>query len=393
MPEAFYREWHQTGITVRGEKFIIATKPGVYADGRLDPASVMLAEYAAVSQGDIVVSMNCGNALVAAVAARAGASQVVLSDRNVLAAEAARRTMTANGASGAVVINAHGSNGMPAGLTADVVTIRIPHEKMALVQLLVDAYRLLRTGGNCYIAGGTHEGIKTAAKLLDGIFGNIAVLAYDSGHRIVVATKSAHAMSLSSDLANPYLEHDLFRAIETTLRGIPTTLYTRPGVFSWDHLDEATSVLADAIDIPIGSSVLDLGCGAGALGIAASRLTHSAPVVMVDADIEAVRSATRSADHAGIANWRVLPSDVAGAVLNETFDVVVSNPPFHVGKDTELVVPLQFIEDSWHVLAPGGRLFIVANRTLPYEVPIRNRFGAVTTVHDGRRFKVLSAIR
>jgi 16S rRNA (guanine1207-N2)-methyltransferase len=35
----------------------------------------------------------------------------------------------------------------------------------------------------------------------------------------------------------------------------------------------------------------------------------------------------------------------------------------------------------------------VANRTLPYEQAIAERFGTVRTLHDGRRFKVLSATR
>jgi 16S rRNA (guanine1207-N2)-methyltransferase len=84
---------------------------------------------------------------------------------------------------------------------------------------------------------------------------------------------------------------------------------------------------------------------------------------------------------------------VAAAVAGERFDVVVTNPPFHVGKATDLNVPLQFIEESWEVLAPGGRLFLVANRTLPYERVVRHRFGNITTAHDGPRFKVLTATK
>jgi 16S RNA G1207 methylase RsmC len=94
-----------------------------------------------------------------------------------------------------------------------------------------------------------------------------------------------------------------------------------------------------------------------------------------------------------VKNFRTLPSDVAEAVIDERFDLVVTNPPFHVGKQTELSVPMQFIEDSWEVLAPGGQLFLVANRTLPYETPIKRRFGNVLMVHDGRRFKVLTATK
>jgi len=54
---------------------------------------------------------------------------------------------------------------------------------------------------------------------------------------------------------------------------------------------------------------------------------------------------------------------------------------------------MQFISDAHAVLVPGGRMLLVANRTLPYEQSIKHRFGNVTNLHDGPRFKVLAAIR
>jgi len=68
---------------------------------------------------------------------------------------------------------------------------------------------------------------------------------------------------------------------------------------------------------------------------------------------------------------------------------VVTNPPFHIGKATTLMVPAQFIRDAKAVLVPGGKLFVVANRTLPYESIMMEHFGNMRTVHNGRRFKVL----
>jgi 16S rRNA (guanine1207-N2)-methyltransferase len=127
--------------------------------------------------------------------------------------------------------------------------------------------------------------------------------------------------------------------------------------------------------------------------VVAGLLAEQGRITLVDADIEAVRCAARSLGAAGLHDARVLPSDVASAVINERFDVVITNPPFHVGKATDLSVPLQFIHEAWEVLSPDGRLFLVANRTLPYERAIVQRFGNITTVHDGRRFKVLAATR
>ena len=387
-----YRRWSEALVNVGGRRYAVATKPGVFADGRVDTATVMLAEQVDVSKDDVVVHMNCGNGLAGTVIAASGiAGRVILSDRNVLSVEAARRTLAANGLSAVEVFLGQGSHLMPDDLVADIVAIRIPQEKFALLQLLSDAFRLLRPGGRCYFAGATNEGVKSAAKHAGQIFGNANVLAYDAGHRVVVSEKTSNEVFNPDATDSPCLRPDEFRELRVTLRGEALVLYSRPGVFSWDHLDEATEILTDVMDIPAGASVVDLGCGSGPLGITASKLSKGGHVVMVDADIEAVRSAEKSAAAAGIGNYQVLPSDVAGAVIDERFDVVVTNPPFHVGKQSELSVPLQFIDDAWQVLVPGGRIFLVANRTLPYETPLKRRFGNITTLHDGRQFKVLSA--
>ena len=44
-------------------------------------------------------------------------------------------------------------------------------------------------------------------------------------------------------------------------------------------------------------------------------------------------------------------------------------------------------------LNPGGRLWLVANRHLPYEVVLDERFGEVRTVAQQGGFKVVEAIK
>ncbi|MEO8564123.1 MAG: methyltransferase [bacterium] len=387
-----YRQWQQTLVTARGRSLVLASKPGVFAHGAVDPPSLLLAQHVRVDAGDVVVNMHCRNGLFgSAVALSGSAARIVLADRNVLAIDAAARTLRANGVEGAELYVGHGAAAF-CDLTADVVAIRIPQEKLALLQLLHDALALLKIGGRLYLAGATAEGIKSAARVLEQIFGNSATIATESGHRVVGATKRAEWPSGEDVPSSPYLDADAFLERSLELRGNSYTFLSRPGVFSWDHLDEATALLAEHMDVHSGDRVLDLGCGYGVLGVVAARIS-GAPVTMVDVDSEAVRSATRSAAAAGLSSARALGSDVASAVLTEEFDLVVTNPPFHVGKATDLSVPIQFIADAFAVLAPGGRLNLVANRTLPYEGAIKFLFRNITTVHDGRRFKVLTAVK
>ncbi len=381
-------------MSVAGEEYFVATKPGVPSHGVTDTGSILLGQHVGVAAGATIVYMSSGNGLAPVVAARPGRAKRILStDRNIVSIEAAQRTVAANSCPQVDVIAGHGAAGIDESVVADTVAIRIPHEKLALIQLLHDAFRILTIDGTCYIAGANNEGIKSAAKLLERAFGNSTLLAYDSGYRIISAVKESDTPADDTIFESPFLPAGAFNEIAVTLRDESFTIYSRPGVFSWDHLDEATEILAEHMRVLPGASVLDLGCGSGPLGILASRLSGGGPLVMVDADIEAVRSAAKSAEAAGVTNCRALPSDVGSAVIEERFELVVTNPPFHVGKQTELSVPMQFIEDSWEVLQPGGQLFLVANRTLPYETPIRRRFGNVLMVHDGRRFKVLTATK
>lgn len=385
-----YRTWEYNAARIGGRVYRVATKPGAFGHGMLDHASLMLAEEARFAPGETVALLNCGGGLFGAVAGAHGAARVILADRNVLSIEAASRTLASNEVACAETVLSQGSTRFPAGLRATTVGIRIPHERLAWQQLLWDAFALLDVGGTCYVAGAVNEGIKPATRAMGELFGNTMSLAQRGGHRVARAVKRTVDPVNAEAFAHPLLQHDAFHLVHGTLRDQPVTLHTRPGVFSWEHVDEATAILARTMEMRAGQSVLDLGCGAGALGTVAGMVT-GAPVCMLDADSEAVRCAERTAGGAGLTSYRVLASDIATAVRGERFDHVISNLPFHVGKATDLVLPAAFIAEAFDVLRDGGCLQIVANRTLPYERLIAARFGNVRTLHDGSRFKVLSA--
>ena len=87
--------------------------------------------------------------------------------------------------------------------------------------------------------------------------------------------------------------------------------------------------------------------------------------------------------------WR----DLLTEPVARSYDVVVMNPPFHQGRAAEPSIGEGMIRAASAALKPGGRLWLVANRGLPYEATLQKGFARLgEAVRDGQ-FKVLWAVR
>jgi 16S RNA G1207 methylase RsmC len=121
------------------------------------------------------------------------------------------------------------------------------------------------------------------------------------------------------------------RKIRTIIRGIPLTLVLAPGVFSSEHVDEGTRLLAENMVIMSDWDILDMGCGYGVLGIVAAKLAPKGKVVMVDINKLAVKLAMMNTRINGVSNAEVRWGDLYNAVAGERFNTVISNPPITAG--------------------------------------------------------------
>jgi methylase of polypeptide subunit release factors len=82
-----------------------------------------------------------------------------------------------------------------------------------------------------------------------------------------------------------------------------------------------------AMSVEPGARVLDIGCGAGSLALAAAR-AGAGEVVGVDLDPRAIAYARFNARLNRIERARFEAGDLAAPVAGERFDLVVSQPPF-----------------------------------------------------------------
>lgn len=392
--ELRYYDWEYHEVTAGHVALQLASKPGVPFFGEADPSSHLLVESLRDRRSGAILNLNCGAGLVGGAAATLNdMARVIMTDRNFLAVEAAQKTLGHNRINNA---EAHFSNGLGDLLIAnevDLVLIRLPKGKLPAWQLLWDGFRALKVGGSCYLAGGNREGIKPAIELMRQLFGNAETVSYRDGHRLARAEKIDPAPAEASAVQIKWLDHQEFLQFLIDVRGTRFTVHSRPGAFAWDRMDEGTRLLAEHMVIRPSDTVLDLGCGNGIIGMVAARLAPQGHVMLVDVDAEAIRSAQRSVAANALPNCTVIASDAGSASKHMRFDVVVTNPPFHVGRRAKFDIANQFILDAGDVLKEGGRFYLVANMNLPYEKPIRERFGAFRVEFQGQGYKVISALK
>ncbi len=165
---------------------------------------------------------------------------------------------------------------------------------------------------------------------------------------------------------------------------------TLPGVFSADAVDPASALLAAHLPQKLGRRVVDLGAGWGYLSRHVLGLDGVETLDLIEADRRALDCAQvnvtdpRARFHwADARDWR--PD---GAV-----DAVITNPPFHTGRAADPALGQAFIAAAADMLSPSGRLWLVANRHLPYEAILAESFVHSDEVGGDARFKILRAER
>jgi 16S rRNA (guanine1207-N2)-methyltransferase len=119
--------------------------------------------------------------------------------------------------------------------------------------------------------------------------------------------------------------------IRTYLRGKPFEFMTTSSVFSKKRIDLGTRLLIESMILPESGYVLDVGCGYGAVGIAAAAFNSNLHVVMVDVNARAVWLAKQNIELNKLDNVEVRCGYLYEPVEGLKFDCILSNPPVSAG--------------------------------------------------------------
>ena len=248
---------------------------------------------------------------------------------------------------------------------------------------LAEALERVKPGGRVVVAGGKTDGAASLARRLAGL-GEIEGRA-SKHHGVVFWLRRGEGSAQAAAAlraANPAL------VLEGGLR-------TLPGLFSHERVDPGSRLLADSLPAGLKGAAADFGAGWGYLSV---RLAGHAPDVSSIDLFEASFAACEAAK----ANMAALAPQTAARVVwcdllteppERRFDLIVMNPPFHHGRAAEPSLGEAMIRAASKALKPGGKLFLVANRPLPYEAALQRDFARYGETCRDERFKVLWAVR
>jgi 16S rRNA (guanine1207-N2)-methyltransferase len=259
----------------------------------------------------------------------------------------------------------------------DLVALPFPRGGEALLarELIEEAHDALAAGGRLLAAtDGNPAWLRGAIR---DVFRNVEATASEEG-TVVHATRTREAAALK--------DHGHVARLAVGAREL--RFRTRPGVFSYGHVDQGSKALLAVADLSGVRRVLDLGCGVGVLGIAAASLAPGASAVLVDSNVRAVALARENAALNAVERVEAVATADPAALDAGAFDCALANPPYFGG----FAIAERFVDAAHRALVPGGRLWLVAKAANEHADVVRARFGDATIAHSGG-YGVISAVR
>ena len=265
----------------------------------------------------------------------------------------------------------------------DQVVIFVPKSKELLNYLLHVVVSHLKPGQDIFLVGEKKGGVERAAKQLQQ-YGKSLKL--DSARHCQL-----WQMKIEKTEQLKTLDHWL-KTYTIQVNQDQLHICALPGVFSQNHLDIGTAVLLPYLNQVKSGKIADFGCGAGVISAYLAKLHPNQQIFALDVDAFALRSTELTFQKNNLDLNQLQLQPVTGFIDAPTdFDVIVSNPPFHQGIQTNYTASEELCQRAKLHLNSSGELWIVANRFLNYPHLIEQNFGQCTVKTDQQGFKVLFA--
>lgn len=259
-------------------------------------------------------------------------------------------------------VSAHAEAGHAAALVC------LPRAKEAARALIAQAAACVAPGGTVAVDGQKTDGIDAVLKDLRA---RVALSdALSKAHGKIAVFPAGEGLA---DWAAQPAQVDDFQ--------------TLPGVFSADGPDRGSALLAAALT-DLKGRIADLGAGWGYLSAAILRHPAVRELHLVEAESDALDCARINIpDPRARFHW----ADATTWKAPTALDMVVMNPPFHIGRDADPSLGVAFLTAAARLLHPQGVLWLVANRHLPYDRPLTTLFREVADIGGDSAFRLIRA--
>lgn len=174
------------------------------------------------------------------------------------------------------------------------------------------------------------------------------------------------------------------------------TVCAHGAAFAGTSIDIGTRFLLEYLDRmkPDASSAIDLGSGTGVLAASLAMQRPDIRVIASDQSAAAVASARATMAANGIAERvSVVRDDALASQPDASAELIMLNPPFHIGATVHAGIALKLFADAARVLQPGGELWAVWNSHLGYRPALNRLVGPTAQVGRNSKFTVTVSTR
>lgn len=159
------------------------------------------------------------------------------------------------------------------------------------------------------------------------------------------------------------------------------------GVFSSGRVDIGTQFFLEHLNVKEDDlNILDVASGNGIIALEASNLNPNSNITLIDDFNLAIASSQLNLKDKK-ANFICV--DNLNHIEKNSFDLVLSNPPFHFEYENNIEVALNLFEGVKNCLQPNGRFLLVANKHLNYKTHLDKLFREVVVVSSNKKFEVI----
>ena len=266
----------------------------------------------------------------------------------------------------------------------DLVVMQIPKNNRMLMWQLQQLHQTVSSDCPVIAVNKVKEIHSSTLKLFENYLGNTKTSLAWKKHRLVFSNANAtHPATIE-------------QAKCWTIENIDLLNY--PNVYSGERLDQGTRFMLDHIPSdPKLRHIVDLGCGNGVLAIRAGQLNPEARITCVDESFMAIESARRNLE-VNLGKERQLQfitNNCLDGFKKHSSYLVLCNPPFHQGLAITDHIAWQMFCDAKHILCKGGKLLVIGNRHLNYDIKLNRLFGEtnVTITASNSKFIILEAVK